>query len=285
MILMKINNSLSEVIYQILYTSLCLIIFISLAFRVEAKIVKINSINEEKFTAILRQVDDDTIVLIEVDGAITQPMSAMFSRNANPYRNFINNLSRLSHKDSFYSSIIASWYQQRAIKLTENEWPNLIKDLQSKGAKVFGLYSTPIQLMNIEQKIIAELQNFGIKFTPSIVDKSEFIIKKREAWVSHFYNGIISVGPYSRVNSIIEFLRLTYLPRKIIIISNLSAEINNIEAKLRVFNMKFYNIEYLGNKNAEIAPKEEIVKFQQQQLIENKKWIEDAEAAKMLNIK
>lgn len=281
---MKINN-VSAVIYQILYVSFCLIIFVALAFQVEAKIIKIHSINEDKFTTILRQVDNDTIVLIEVDGAITWPMSAMFSRNANPYRNFINNLSRLSRKDSFYSSVIASWYQQRAIKLTENEWPNLIKDLQSKGAKVFGIYSTPIQLMNMEQKIIAELENFGIKFTPSIVSQSAFVIKKQDGWFSQFYNGIISVGPYSRANTIIEFLRMTYLPRKIIIISNLSAEINNIEAKLRVFNMKFYNIEYLGNKNTEIMPQEEIVKFQQQQLIENKKWIEDEEAARMLNIK
>lgn len=282
---MKINNVAYEIVYKILYISFCLIVFFSFAFKVEAKIIKINSINEDKFTAILRQVDDNTIILIEVDGAITQPMSAMFSRHANPYRNFINNLSRLSQKDSFYSSVIASWYQQRVVKLTENEWPNLIKDLQSKGAKVFGIYSTPIQLINIEQKIIVELENFGIKFTPSIIDKSDFVIKKQDAWFSQFYNGIISVGPYSRANTIIEFLRMTYLPRKLIIISNLSAEINNIEAKLRVFNMKFYNVEYLGNKNTEIVPKEEIVKFQQQQLIQNKKWIEDAEAARILNIK
>lgn len=282
---MKINNLAAEAVCKILCISFCLVIFFSFAFKVEAKIIKINSINEDKFTAVLRQVDDNTIILIEIDGAITQPMSAMFSRHANPHRNFINNLSRLSRKDSFYSGVIASWYQQRAVKLSENEWPNLIKDLKSKGAKVFGIYSTPIQLMNIEQKIIAELENFGIKFTPSIIDKSEFVIKKQDAWFSQFYNGIISVGPYSRANTVIEFLRMTYLPRKLIIISNLSAEINNIEAKLRVFNMKFYNVEYLGNKNTEIVPKEEIVKFQQQQLIQNKKWIEDAEAARMLNIK
>ncbi|MCP5369525.1 MAG: DUF2608 domain-containing protein [Rickettsiaceae bacterium] len=281
---MRTSDLVLSFIHKSFYFSLLLVIFLCFTCQIEAKIVKINSITENKFTQILSQVDNDTIVLVEIDGAVTMPMAAMFSRNANPYRGFINNLRQLSKTDSFYSSVIASWYQQRSIKLTENHWPSLIKDLQNKGAKVFGIYSTPIQLINIEPKILAELTNFGIRLTPSINEKSEFIIKKQEAWFSYFYNGIIVVGPYSRANTIIEFLRLTYLPSKIIIVSNLATELEKIEAKLRVFNMKFYNVIYIGNKSSDPVPNAEIVKLQQQQLIRNQKWIEDEQAARILNI-
>ncbi len=107
------------------------------------------------------------------------------------------------------------------------------------------------------------------------------MIYKKEAWFSRFYKGIIFTGPYSKSHTLIEFLRITNVPSKMLVISSINQEVKAIDRALRVFNMDYYSVHYLGAREVQGKPDEQLVKLQQQELIQNGKWLED-DAAKLL---
>lgn len=260
-----------------------LIVITCLCTQAQAKLYSIREIRNSKFISVLRKIDKDTIILIAVDGVITTPKSSLFAYKS-PHRNLINNMVRLGRRSPKYNEIVASWYQQRDVKLLESGWPKLITEMKERGAKVFGILKMPIKLINIEEKILWELNNFGINFDNQMMDKTEFLIKKNELWPAKFYKGLIVTGSYSITNIVMEFLRLTYIPKQLIVVSHLQHESKNTEKKLRVFNMDNNVVHYQAIKKASPAPNDAIAKFQQEQLVNNQKWYEDDEARRLLGV-
>ena len=239
------------------------------------------SVNSPTIQKIEEWVDKHTIVFIEIDDTLMMPKSLMFSFDSNPYRLFIDNLISLGARMPAYKASVAVWYQQRQVKLVENGWVDFINRLKEKGVTVYGICSMSLQLLNIEEKRYMEVKDFGITFSNAINKQEDFVIEKKEAWFSRFYKGIIFTGPYSKSHTLIEFLRITSVPSKMLIISSINQEVKAIDSELRIFNMDYYSVYYLGSREVRGKPDEQLVKLQQQELIQNGKWLED-DAAKLL---
>ncbi len=239
------------------------------------------SLNSPIIKKIEEWVDKHTIVFIEIDDTLMMPKSLMFSFDSNPYRLFIDNLISLGARMPAYKASVALWYQQRKVKLVESGWVDFINRLKEKGVAVYGICSMPLHLLNIEEKRYIEIKDLGITFSNAINKQEDFVIEKKEAWFSRFYKGIIFTGPYSKSHTLIEFLRITNVPSKMLIISSINQEVKAIDSELRIFNMDYYSVQYLGAREVRGKPDEQLVKLQQQELIQNGKWLED-DAAKLL---
>ncbi len=251
-----------------------------------AKIGSADNLDSKTMQDMAYWVDKHTIIIINIDDVITIPRSKMFAMGANPNRQFISNLLSLSMQQPSYKSAIASWYQQRQIKLVDKNWISYIEKAKAKGAIIYGLCSMPIELLNIEEKRFQELQYLGVNFTNEVNKQSQLIISNKQKWFSSFYKGIIFTGPYSKSQTILDFIRVTnYVPKKMLVIDSVLNELKKIDQSLKIFNMDFYNIEYLGAKNTLEKPDANIVKLQQQQLILNSKWLEDDAAEQVVNSK
>lgn len=251
------------------------IIILGVASITSAKKETTYSVKSLLMTTIGNWVDENTIVFIDLDDNVIMPKSLMFSYKG-PYRSFIDDMVTLGQKVPHYNFTVAKWYQQRAVKLVEDEWPEYIQKLRSEGARVYGVCKMPLHLVNIEQKRYKEAKDLNIKFDELVNEQQAFQIEKIESWFSFFYKGIIFTGPYSISHTLLEFLKITNnMPKKILFISSAKPELDRVEQHLRVFDMKFYNILYLGARDVLGQPDVELVQFQQQELIKNGRWMED----------
>jgi len=225
----------------------------------------------------------DNVVFINLDDVLTIPESLMFSYGANPYRTFIEDMVSLGKTIPAYDRVVAKWYQQRSLKLVEKEWVDFVKKLEEKNVTIYGIYSAPIHLLNMQEKLYQDVQNLGITFTDKVNDKEHFIIEREGRWGSMFYKGIITTVPYSKSHTMMEFLRITNLaPHKLVFIDNMKKELKRVDKMLRVFDMENYNVLYLGAQRIAKEPDERVVKLQQDTLINTGKWLEDDEAARIL---
>ena len=240
------------------------------------------SVNSPTIKKIEEWTDKDTLVFIEIDDTLMMPKSLMFSFDSNPYRVFIDDMISLGRRMPAYNSAVATWYQQRQVKLVEEGWVDFINRLKGRGVKVYGLCSMPLHLLNIEEKRYIEAKDLGITFSNSINNQEDIVIEKKEAWFSRFYKGIIFTGPYSKSHTLLEFLRVTNnVPSKMLIISSIKHEVKAIDSALRIFNMDYYSVHYLGSREVRGKPDSDLVDLQQKELIQNVRWLED-DAAKLL---
>ena len=264
---------------KILLTIIMLIFTSNIA---NAQFTATYSVNSPTIKKIEAWTDKDTLVFIEIDDALMMPKSLMFSFDSNPYRVFIDDMISLGRRMPAYNSAVATWYQQRQVKLVEEGWVDFINRLKGKGVKVYGLCSMPLHLLNIEEKRYIEAKDLGITFSNSINNQEDIVIEKKEAWFSRFYKGIIFTGPYSKSHTLLEFLRVTNnVPSKMLIISSIKHEVKAIDSALRIFNMDYYSVHYLGSREVRGKPDSDLVDLQQKELIQNGRWLED-DAAKLL---
>lgn len=249
----------------------------------KAELITTYSINSPTVKEIEEWVDKDTIIFIELDDTLVMPQSKMFSFDSNPYRIFLSNLVTLGEKSPAYTKAVANWFGQRKVRLVEDGWVDLISKARARGAKIYGICSMPLYLINIEEKRLKELKDLGIIFDSKINNTEELVIKREFPWFAKFYKGIIFNGPYSKQETILELFKVTNsIPKKLVTFANIKHDIKFIDKGLRKFNMYFKSVLYLGSREVTGRPDDEVVKFQQRELIEKGKWYEDEEAAKLL---
>lgn len=252
----------------------------------KAEFITTYSVNSSTVQKIEEWIDKDTIILIELDDTLIMPKSKMFSFDSNPYRMFLSNLVKLGEKSPTYTKAAANWYGQRKVRLVEEGWVDFISRVRAKGAKIYGICSMPLYLLNIEEKRLKELNELGIIFDSKINNSEEIVIKKEFPWFSRFHKGIIYNGPYSKHETILDLFKVANLsPEKLLSFGNIKYEVELVDKALRRFNMYFKSVLYLGSREVTGRPHTEIVKFQQRQLIEKGKWYEDDEASKLLDFR
>jgi len=249
----------------------------------KAELITTYSVNSPTVQKIEEWIDKDTIIFIELDDTLVMPQSKMFSFDSNPYRIFLSNLVSLGEKSPIYLQAVANWFGQRKVKLVEEGWIDFISRARDKGAKIYGICSMPIHLINIEEKRLKELKDLGIIFDSKINNAEELVIKRELPWFAKFYKGIIFNGPYTKPETILELFKvINLMPKKLITFTNTKYEIRAVDKALRRFNMYFKSVLYLGSREVTGRPEDEIVRFQQRELIEKGKWHEDEEASKLI---
>jgi hypothetical protein len=266
---------------------LCGLLLILVNVNARAQIITTYSINSSTIQKLNEVIDKDTIIFIELDEVLFMPKSKMFHYNDNPYRLFISDLISLGGEHSRYLIPVAKWYQMRKLVLVEDGWQSFINDLKAKNIPVYGFCTMPIQMNDIEQYRFAEAENLGIKFTDKVNDKNVLQLNKQGNWPSVFYHGIIFTGSFNKSQTLADFIKLTNLsPKKIVIFDKNKNELQRLErSPLIVSRIEFYNILYLGARQLLEQPDQAVVTLQQRTLLENGKWLEDEEAEELLKQK
>ena len=262
---------------------LAILLFLFLNNSAQGGVTSTYSINSTTIQKIDKLIDKDTIVFVELDDVLVMPQSKMFYYGDNPHRLFINTLIALAMENSIYLNRIATWYQMRKVRLVEDCWQNFINNLKKRNIPVYGLCNMPIQLQNIEQKRFLELKELGVEFTDKINNTNIMEIAKKEDWSSQFYYGIIFTGPFNKAQTLIDFIKVTNIsPKKIVVFNKNKNDLEMIQRLFYRFRIDFYSILYLGAKQFTQMPDSNVVKLQQKMLFEDNKWLEDDEAESLL---
>ncbi len=249
----------------------------------KAEIIPTYSIDSITIKNLDNLIDENTVVFVELDDVLVMPKSKMFYYGDNPYRLFIYELFSLSKTNPQYLNLIVKWYQMRKLMLVEEGWQNFIETLKKRKIPVYGLCTMPIQIQNIEPKRFLELKELGITFTEKVNDKDIIEIDKKEDQASLFYRGIIFTGPSAKANSLLNFIKVTNIsPKKIVVFDNSKSELQTIESNFYRFRINFYSILYLGPRKFVDTPDPNVVRLQQKILFEQEKWLEDEEAEALL---
>lgn len=268
------NSILALIIYLILFPGIAC-----------AQLTATYSINSTTIQKIENFIDENTLVLISLDGTLVMPKSLMFSYNS-LYKNFMQEMLVRSRKLPVYKTVIANWYLQRQLILVEENWPIFIERLKAKGAKVYGISALPFEINGIEQTILNQLKLLGITFTEKVNQDNMLKIAEQGQWISLFYEGILFSGPFSKSKCLLDFIKISNIsPKKIVVFDNTKSTLKAFDDSLKLFSMHFYNIEYLAAKALKGVPDPEIVKFQQKTLLETGVWLEDEKAKTLLKKK
>jgi hypothetical protein len=258
---------------------LCLIFLSSTAY---GQIIATYSINSITIKKIEEFVDENTIILVGIDGTLVVPKSLMFNPNG-LYKNFIKDLLVRAEKFPIYKRSIENWYNNRELMLVEKDWPAFIERMKSKGASVYGLCSVPITIKGIEQKVVGQLRSLGINFTEKVNQDTMLRIANQGDSSSIFYHGVLFTGSFSKTKSFLDLMKISNIsPQKIIVFDNIKYILRHFDNALKFFNISFYNIEYLAPMSLPGEADPNVVKLQQQYLIEKGIWLEDERAKKLL---
>jgi len=273
-LMIKINKILLNLLF-------CLIIPIASY----GQIIPTYSVDSITMKNLLKKIDQDSLVLINIDNTIITPKSKFFRYNNNPYANFTKNLYSLAVNNSSVNNIIAQLLQQRQMMLIEKNWIDFINQMKNQGATVLGLQeiTAPCNLIeNYEGWLYTLLYNLNINFTDKVNDQNLFRFNPSDASAPVFYLGIIFTGSNSKVKTLMEFLKIVKKePTKIIVFANSEKDLENINSYLKNIDIEYYGIRYLGWQQLPGSPDPEIAKLQQSTLLNTGMWLEDDAAANL----
>ncbi|MGI4775421.1 MAG: DUF2608 domain-containing protein [Janthinobacterium lividum] len=266
-----------------------IIISLSLLFiaRLQAQILPIYSIESSEFANLKKTIDSNSLVLINIDNILITPKSKMFLYRNNPQRSFFNILVDLAKSKPHFNEPLKILLKERQMGLVEQGWPKLIKILRSRGTYIFGLSDIDHKIcdliVDIEKWRYDQLTQLNIHFQEEIANE-HFILLDHSSYKSPiFYKGIISTGSSNYEETIMNFLRINNIfPNKIIIFDDEIDRLKAIKLSLSRFDIDFYGIHYLGLQEISGVANEELIRFQQDMLLSQSKWLEDDEAEQLL---
>ena len=88
-----------------------------------ARITSTYSVDSRRMTELSDEIDKETMVFITLEDTLYMSKSKMLRRNS-PYRSFLNNMFAMGERYPKYLTSLASWYGQRQVILSEEEWPS-----------------------------------------------------------------------------------------------------------------------------------------------------------------
>ena len=267
---------------RLLKLGLILAIMLDLAYAV---IIPTYSVNSSTMDTLLEKVGENSLVLINVDDTIITPKSLMFHYNS-PYRTFVGELESLQKSQPNIHELIASLILQRQVMLIESDWPRFINKLKSKGALVFGftrLNTVTARIKDFDEWQYKQLESLAIEFTGEINKQEMFKFDGKNKESPIFYKGIIFTTYVSKEETLRQFLSITRIaPRNIIVFEYRKSNLNNIDKFFRTIDLDCFGIEYLGFEELQGIPDDKLVEFQKETLLRDGKWLEDDEAKKLL---
>lgn len=275
----QIHTILSSRLFKL---GLILAVVLDLAYAV---IIPTYSVNSSTMDDLLKKVGENSLVLINIDDTIITPKSLMFHYNS-PYRTFVGELESLQKYQPNIDELIASLILQRQVMLVESGWPSFIHKLKSKGALVFGLTSmntVTAKIRDFKEWQYQQLGSLSIEFTGKVNEQEIFKFDGKSKEPPIFYKGIIFTTYVSKEETLRQFLSITRIvPKNIIVFEYRKSHLNNIDQFFRTIDLDCFGIEYLGFEELQGVPDDKLVEFQKETLLRQGKWLEDDEAKKLL---
>jgi len=195
-------------------------------------------IESDRLSDVNQFVDKDSIVLFDIDETLARTPNYAGSSIWVNY-----NIKKLQEKGlSFQVALDDILYIFFTIHNVINmlpvaNSPQIVENLQKKGAYVMGLTSRSIPIM---KRTIQQLAQLGIDFSKSTVyDKSLDLV---DAYVGKLYKAVIFTGSNNKGKMLfLLFDKIGYKPKKIIFVDDKLKNVQDVEREA-----KKHGIEYVG---------------------------------------
>ncbi len=243
----------------------------------------INEISEA-----LKNADQDTLVVFDVDNVISAPIDLIGRPKASPVRRAIFKEYEQKYGDERVKRIHALYMMKGNGGLVEPAVKEIIIELQkrgiptialtAKGTEKFGDISDPMEWR------ISRLKRKGIVFAFENLNKR--ILWDDEAGdKAGFESGVIFSGKQPKGKALQYFLEKIahYKPKHIIFVDDNPEYLNSVHEMCSKLSIKFTGFHYKAavfDQDQELSP--EIARLQLKTLDEKEIWIPDSEAKKII---
>lgn len=244
--------------------------------EVVSKVLHIQNLKEIYF--LLKNMDEDVIIFLDVDDTIIAPVSSMF--RVEPYKHIIDELKSNSHMYENYEEIVGNWRLKRKVQLTDEEWPNVLNNIKRKN-KVYGLTKMHTgkfgNIKSVEEWRYKELSNMDIVFSQSDELTKHVTHLSDTLNCPVFYKGIFLTG-YAKKSEVLQIYRDAIGFNKIVMVDDSAEQIEDIKSYCQSNGISFLGILFTWTNQKDIEPNHELWSFQRRHLIDKGEWLEEKEA-------
>ena len=228
---------------------------------------------------LIKNVPTNALIFLDVDDTIITPESVTFRKP--PYNQMLDRIKANKGNYDNFEEIISNWRLQRKVILIDEEWGQVLNTLK-KDYPVYALTKMNSgefgNIPSMQEWRYEELKSLGIEFSDNKKLAIFSLAKKDEAV---FYKGIFITGNHSKSDTLAKFskeLQASF----IVFVDDRKNHIEDMQNYCEKNNIGFLGILFDGLKNLSDEPDPKLAEFQEQYLIENAQWLEDAEAYKFI---
>lgn len=229
-----------------------------LIIQLQAKIIE-----TDKLSDVYKYVDKDSIVLFDIDETLARTPNYAGSSVWVNYR--IKKLQKkgLSFQEALDDILYIFFTVHNVINmLPVSNSPQVVKNLQKKGAYVMGLTSRSIPIM---ERTIEQLNNLGIDLSKSSVfDKSLDLVGK---YKGKLYKAVIFTGSNNKGKMLFIFFdKIGYIPKKIIFVDDKLKNVQDVEKEaakrgIEYIGIRFSKLDGWKNKFDPTVAKKQLYNF------------------------
>ena len=230
-----------------------------------------------------------TVILIDIDEAITTPASNFF-RITNAERRLVSNMQRRMFTYEPFREAIESFYRNAKYRLVNPHWPNLINKFKQATPYIFllsnkfpGSFGT---IKNMELLEYWRLKQLGIEPTNLKLNQQDYV-KMHYTGVNDYsavyYKGIILRGNTSP-NLIMRDIMYSkdFIPEKILYISSNIRSLKEVKHLAKGRLIPFQGIKYNEVFTLKGKSDPRFITLQKRILLEKKRWLDDDQLLELL---
>jgi hypothetical protein len=222
---------------------------------------------------------DGSIIFLDVDDTLITPKSDSFRIKSSEI-NIIDQIKAEQKSYPNYQNIISNWRLNREIILTEAIWPNVIQKIKEKH-RVFALTKIDTgvfgNISSMEEWRYHELKLIGIDFS-EIETMHQINSSNRPS----YYRGIFMTGKAKKSEVLKIYLSLLQ-PSHIMFVDDRMEYLQDVSNFCTKNNIPFSGVYYRGVDKISGSFNPKIASIQKEHLISKAIWLEDDEAAKLLD--
>lgn len=244
--------------------------------EVMSKVVNLSRL--EDIYNLLKDINDDTTIFLDIDDTIIAPVSSMF--RVEPYKHVIDDLKNNSHMYENYEEIVSNWRLKRKVQLTDKKWPEVLNNIK-KTKQVFALTKMHTgkfgNIKSVEEWRYKELLDMGIIFSQS--DKLKTYVNPLFGKLNCpvFHNGIFLTG-YAKKSEVLSMYRDVIGFKKIVMVDDSAQQIEDIKSYCKSNDIGFLGVLFSWANSKDVTPNHQLWDFQRNYLIEKAEWLEEKEA-------
>jgi hypothetical protein len=268
-----------------------LLIAVAMYYRCNYQAANIIIVTSE-FTDVERYVKEakaGTVIFTDIDDTVFAPQANMF-RASSPDRQFINKLYHAGHKD-----LTAIYLSNHKLQLVDARWPVLIRETLARGISVYALSqmaSDNIAHLRVDNWRYNQLADLGIIYKQEYDGANDIKLdiadeRNRFPHISsgpRFYRGIFMSGNIGKDLVLQKYLE-TNSVKMVIFIDDRLDNVEDLSAICKELQIPYLGINFLGFEKLSSQHDPQIIAIQQNALIQDKIWLEDDEARKLLHMR
>lgn len=238
---------------------------------------------------LIPQIDGDTLVLFDVGDVLLVSENALLQGTIKAAREqlratYLAPLGQERHKYLWSLVLLAERRQ-----LVEQHTPQVIKNLQQKGAKAMAL--TALQtgkvgaIESMEDWRLEHLRTHGIQFTQVAAPHEYFVLDElvQDGYSPVYKNGALFTHKHSKGQALTAFLnRITWKPLHIVFIDDKRALLDDVALAAQALSIPFSGFHYQVARALCKPLDEQLAERQFKHLAEHEQWLPEGEARKKL---